>query len=85
MILDPHAKIVNRQDLREYKEAHDYWQARATAAEAREVKLLAALATFIYETTHLSPMEADGSYWCKISADCLSKARAAIEENQRVG
>lgn len=39
-----------------------------------------ALAQFVYETTHLSPMEDDGSHWCKISAECLEQARKALEE-----
>lgn len=35
-----------------------------------------ALRTFIYETTHLSACENDGSHWCKISKETLEKGRA---------
>ena len=42
--------------------------------------LIDALREFIYETTHLSPIEDDGSHWCKISADCLEKGRAALRD-----
>lgn len=37
-----------------------------------------ALQRMIYETTHLSPEEDDGSHWCKISAEALAQARAAL-------
>ena len=40
--------------------------------------LRAALQRMVYETTHLSPMEDDGSHWCKISAEALAQARAAL-------
>jgi hypothetical protein len=40
--------------------------------------IVEALKTFIYETTHLSPVEEDGSHWCKISKDCLRQGRAAL-------
>ena len=47
--------------------------------QAREIeRLREALIEYVYETTHLSPQEEDGSHWCKISANCLSKARAAL-------
>jgi hypothetical protein len=36
-----------------------------------------ALRQMIYETTHLSACESDGSHWCKISGEALAKARAA--------
>lgn len=45
------------------------------AAKARIEALEAALRTMIYETTHLSPCEPDGSHWCKISADALAASR----------
>ncbi len=37
-----------------------------------------ALAGFVYETTHLSPLEDDGSHKCKISAKCLAAGREAL-------
>lgn len=40
-----------------------------------------ALRVMIYETTHLSPMEPDGSHWCRITADALNTARAALGES----
>ena len=48
--------------------------------DERVKALEAALQTFIYETTHLSPIEDDGSHWCKISAECLEKGRAALRD-----
>lgn len=42
--------------------------------------LKAALALIVYETTHLSPVEEDGSHWCRITGPCLNKARAALQE-----
>lgn len=44
--------------------------------------LEAALDRMIYETTHLSPEECDGSHWCKISKDALTSARSARETEQ---
>lgn len=32
----------------------------------------------VYEVTHLSPEELDGSHWARISAEWLQKARAAL-------
>lgn len=49
-------------------------QAGADALDAKD----AALRQFIYETTSLSPMEVDGSHWCKISAACLEEGRRAL-------
>lgn len=47
--------------------------------QAREIgRLREALRQYVYETTSLSPLEDDGSHWCKISANCLSNARAAL-------
>ena len=48
--------------------------------DERVKALEVALQTFIYETTHLSPIEDDGSHWCKISAECLEKGRAALRD-----
>ena len=44
----------------------------------RDAVLREALEDFIYQTTHLSAREDDGSHWCKIPADTLAKARAAL-------
>jgi hypothetical protein len=46
--------------------------------DPRVKALVEALALIIYETTHLSPQEDDGSHWCKISAECLEKGRQAL-------
>jgi len=51
-----------------------------TAPNLRE-----ALAEFIYETTHLSPVEDDGSHWCRISAECLENGRTALREGAEFG
>ena len=63
---------------------------RAEAAETERDALKAELAEavdalqmFVYETTHLSPIEDDGSHWCKISADCLETARAFLARHQK--
>lgn len=32
----------------------------------------------VYETTHLSPQDDDGSHWCRISKGALAQARAAL-------
>lgn len=37
-----------------------------------------ALREMVYEATHLSPMEPDGSHWCKISEEALTASRAAL-------
>lgn len=39
-----------------------------------------ALRKMIYETTCLSPMEEDGSHWCRISKATLEEARAAYHD-----
>lgn len=41
-------------------------------------ELVQALGLMVYETTHLSPEESDGSHWCKISKEALDTARAAL-------
>lgn len=48
------------------------------AEKKRLGDLEAALREMVYETTHLSPCEDDGSHKCKISAATLAKARAAL-------
>lgn len=42
-------------------------------------QLRKALGLMIYETTHLSAAESNGSHWCKISGEALALARKAIE------
>lgn len=42
------------------------------------VELTAALETMVYEATHLSPEQDDGSHWAKISKAALTKARSAL-------
>tara|TARA_B000000460_G_scaffold248815_2_gene227338 strand:- start:4518 stop:4883 length:366 start_codon:yes stop_codon:yes gene_type:complete len=48
--------------------------------EARVAELERALATMIYEATHLSPEEDDGSHWAKIAREVLAQARAALAQ-----
>ncbi len=45
-------------------------------------KLRAALRELIYETTHLSPQEDDGSHRCTITGETLRKARMALGEKE---
>jgi hypothetical protein len=52
----------------------------AVTALLREVQLKAALREMVYEATHLSPQEDDGSHWAKISKRTLDKARAALKD-----
>lgn len=47
------------------------------AADAIE-RLRAALSEMVYETTHLSAMQDDGSHWCRITKETLVQARAAL-------
>lgn len=41
-------------------------------------RLRAALSEMVYETTHLSAMQDDGSHWCRITKETLVQARAAL-------
>ncbi len=50
---------------------------RALAAERDALR--EALQQMVYETTHLSPEEDDGSHWCRISKQALTQGRAALE------
>lgn len=54
----------------------------AEAAEARVRELEEALREMVYETTHLSSEEDDGSHWCKISNATLARARAALSDTR---
>jgi hypothetical protein len=52
------------------------------AARAECKRLRAALEIMIYETTHLSREEDDGSHWCKISKAALEQARDAYHRRE---
>jgi len=54
----------------------------ADALRAEIKQLREAIATLIYETTHLSPEESNGSHWCSISKSALYAASAALEETK---
>lgn len=41
------------------------------------------LRELMYEITHLSPEEPDGSHWCKVSKATLDKARKALNEKKQ--
>ncbi len=56
---------------------------RMEAAEARATALEDALRRMVYETTHLSAEEDDGSHWCKIPKDALTVARAALQKREQ--
>jgi hypothetical protein len=56
---------------------------RLLDAEARVKVLEDALREMVYETTHLSPQEDDGSHWAKISAAALGRARTALQEQSK--
>jgi hypothetical protein len=63
------------------------WNTRAAIPlnDPLVLALVEALRRMVYETTSLSPLEDDGSHWCKISKDALAQARAALialEENK---
>jgi len=50
--------------------------------EKENARLREALRELIYETTHLSPQEDDGSHRCTITGETLRKARAALGEKE---
>ena|ERR1700722_5908257 len=54
---------------------------RKQQALQREAKLRKALRLMIHESTHLSPMEDDGSHWCRITRESLEQARAAYRND----
>lgn len=58
---------------------------RLTQLSEDNERLRQALRLLIYEITHLSPMEDDGSHRCKVSAVALKEARAALDEGQKEG
>lgn len=49
------------------------------ALREENARLRAALKEAVYEATHLSPQETDGSHWAKMSAAWLTRARAALD------
>jgi hypothetical protein len=53
---------------------------RLLSAEAKVKVLEEAPREMVYETTHLSPQEDDGSHWAKISAATLERARIALQD-----
>jgi uncharacterized membrane protein len=54
----------------------------ADTLRAEVARLRVALRTMVYETTHLSPEEDDGSHWCSITADALQAARSALAHRE---
>jgi hypothetical protein len=56
--------------------------AERDALQAENARLREALRELIYEVTHLSPQEDDGSHWCRITGQTLKKARAELGETQ---
>ena len=59
--------------------ANDVEYTRSDIAESEAARLRRALRTMIYEITDLSPLEDDGTYWCKISDEALTSAIASVE------
>jgi hypothetical protein len=63
-----------------------WWVAKLLHDRAAEIVSLKAeverrrgvLKEAVYDVTHLSPEELDGSHWARISAEWLQKARAAL-------
>lgn len=56
-----------------------YWVIRFTPRDAAP-ELYEALAAFVYEATHLSPQEDDGSHMARITGTVLASARAALSK-----
>jgi hypothetical protein len=57
-----------------YQALRDEWNRQHWRVEVLET----ALREIVYETTHLSVLEDDGSHNCRISKDALDQARAAL-------
>lgn len=56
---------------------------RAVDLEAicrRLEEMAGALQEMVYETTHLSPRNDDGSHVCRITAEALARARRALNK-----
>jgi hypothetical protein len=61
-----------------FKDAAIKEHLRIIAAKDAEIaRLREALGAMIYETASLSPMEDDGSHWCRITKEALELARGA--------
>lgn len=60
--------------------ALEQMQAQESTLRARVETLELALRNMVYETTHLSPAEDDGSHWCRVSSEVLAQARAALND-----
>jgi len=60
------------------------WNTRTESESLRSevARLRCALQRMIYETTHLSPQQDDGSHWCKISHGALAEAREVLLDEQ---
>lgn len=58
---------------------------RSPAQDDCSARLTVALRQMVYETTSLSPCEPDGSHWCKIGAEALAQARAALALAKALG
>lgn len=54
----------------------------APSPSERVEKLEACLKRAVYETTHLSPLEDDGSHWAKMSGEWLAEARALLSDTE---
>jgi hypothetical protein len=55
-----------------------FWEEKYREQVWRSEALEAALREIVYETTHLSVLEDDGSHNCRISKGALDQARAAL-------
>jgi len=81
----PVAEVVRINGHAETMEANRRFIAAANPAAVRALladldRMREALAEYVYETTHLSPMEVDGSHWCRIPAETLARARSALSQ-----
>jgi hypothetical protein len=65
------------------REYLDRWNTRSQSE--RVSRLEEALKALIYETTHLSPCEVDGSHRCTISGAALDRARSALNQSDGGG
>ena len=67
--------------IKKLRDIDHNWHEAACSEAINEIKQLReALGQMIYETTHLSPVENDGSHWCKISKETLAIAREALKQ-----
>ena len=57
----------------------------SSVSKAEREMLRKALREMVYETTHLSPVQDDGSHWAKISGSALAQARAALSGSKDNG